>query len=214
MANYRGTPARRSPGTSRSGVMAWIAVIATLINALVRLFGLFKKSGAGSGRTTTSRSDDAANVPAPTQRTSTQTRGRDEAVPAPVRAKPVSAKAGPRVDDGGIGDLYRQQRGDVVVTASGTVVKMLPDDTDTSDGSEQHQKFLVELPAAPGADAITIRICHNLKFGRLPIAEGDAIRFKGEYEYTELGGTVHWTHRDPRGTHEDGYIELNGTRYE
>lgn len=190
--------------------MAWVAVIATLINAIVRLFGLFKKSGAG--KTTTSRSDDNANVPAPTQRTSTQTRGRDE--PAPVRAKPAPAPAGSRVDDGGIAELYRQQRSDVVVTASGTIVKILPDDTDTSDGSEMHQKWLVELPAARGQDSITIRICHNLKFGRVPVAEGDPIRFKGEYEYTELGGTLHWTHHDPRGTHEDGFIEHNGTRYE
>jgi hypothetical protein len=210
MANYRRPPARRSPGTSRTGVMAWIAVIATLINAIVRLFGLFRKSGAG--KQTTSRSDEPANVPAPTQRTSTSTRDRTT-TPASAKSKPPAAAAS-GTDDGGIGDLYRQQRGDVVVTASGTIVKILPDDDDTSDGSEKHQKFLVELPASAGDDAITIRICHNLKFGRVPVAEGDTIRFKGEYEYTELGGTLHWTHHDPRGTHEDGYIEHNGTRYE
>lgn len=190
--------------------MAWIAVIATLINAIVRVFGLFKKTGAG--KTTTSRSDDNANVPAPTQRTSSST--RDRAEPAPTRGRSTPVATGPRADDGGISDLYRQQRSDVVVTASGTIVKILPDDEDTSDGSEMHQKWLVELPSAAGQDTLTIRICHNLKFGRVPVAEGDRIRFKGEYEYTELGGTLHWTHHDPRGTHEDGYIEHNGTRYE
>lgn len=189
--------------------MAWVAVIATLINAIVRLFGLFKKSSGG--RTTSSRSDDAASVPGPTQRSSTATRDR----PAPARAssKPAPASTA-RVDDGGISELFRQQRSDVVVEGAGTIVKILPDDTDTSDGSEQHQKWLVELPAAPGNDTITIRICHNLKFGRVPVAEGDAIRFKGEYEWTELGGTLHWTHHDPRGSHEDGFIDHNGTRYE
>ncbi|MFT3787756.1 MAG: DUF3465 domain-containing protein [Tepidisphaeraceae bacterium] len=190
--------------------MQWIAIITTLLNALMRLYGMFFKKGGSGGSTpasstTTSRSDDRATVPGPAAPSS---RSRQ----APPPSMPTS-KAGQ--SDGGIGELFKQQRSDVQVTASGIVVKVLPDDTDTSDGSEQHQKFLVELPpAGPNADAVTIRICSNLKFGRIPVAEGERVSFCGEYEWTEYGGTVHWTHRDPRGTHPDGWIEHNGRRYE
>jgi len=92
------------------------------------------------------------------------------------------------------------------------VVKILPDDDDDSDGSSKHQKLLVEVGA--GAQKVTIRVCHNLDFGRIPVREGDVISFRGEYEWKELGGTIHWTHHDPRGVHEDGWIEHDGKRYE
>ena len=47
----------------------------------------------------------------------------------------------------------------------------------------------------------------------MPVREDDVISFRGEYEYTEQGGTIHWTHHDPRGTHEDGWIEYDGKQY-
>ena len=104
--------------------------------------------------------------------------------------------------------MFQQKRSDVVVTASGTVVKLLPDDDDDSDGSGKHQVFLVEL-----LTGITVKISHNVEFGRVPVQEGQVVSFRGEYEWTEKGGTIHWTHHDPRGSHEGGWIELDGTRY-
>lgn len=94
--------------------------------------------------------------------------------------------------------------------AEGLIVKVLPDDEDTSDGSEQHQKFLVELAVV---ERLTIKICHNLKFGRAPAREGQSVRFRGEYEYSDKGGSVHWTHHDPKQWHEDGWVEIDGQRY-
>jgi hypothetical protein len=37
------------------------------------------------------------------------------------------------------------------------------------------------------------------------------VKLHGQYEWTENGGTVHWTHRDNRGSHEAGWIEFKGT---
>jgi hypothetical protein len=199
---------RRSP--NRSGPRPqWLAIIATLvtaINAIVRMFGLFKKKG---GSTTTSRSNEPASVPS---RAPTSKPGK---LPRPGGGAAVDDGPEPVGSDGGIGKLFKNKQSDVIVQASGTIVKILPDETDTSDGSGMHQKFLVELmPAGPREDPITIKIAHNFKFGRVPAKEGDTVSFKGEYEWTEYGGTVHWTHHDPRGVHADGFIELDGKRYE
>jgi len=108
----------------------------------------------------------------------------------------------------GIAKLFADRQGDTIVTSHGVIVKVLRDDLDDSDGSGQHQQFLVEV-----AGDVTVRIAHNLKFGRVPVDEGHTIRFKGEYEWNDRGGCVHWTHHDPKGWHEDGWIEHAGKRY-
>jgi hypothetical protein len=197
------TSRRRASGRS-SRRPQWLVVattVATLINALVRLFRVFG-SRRGGTRTTSSVPPPVGVPPEkPTSSRSTtrpRTSGRD--TPHPQATQPGS--------DGGIIRLFQQRRSDVVVTASGKIVKILPDDTDDSDGSGQHQVFLVEL-----LTGITVKVCHNLAFGRAPVQEGQVVSFKGEYEYTERGGTIHWTHHDPKGWHEDGWIELEGKRY-
>lgn len=192
---YRSSPR----GPSRKPQWLVIAgTIATLINALVRIFGLFKKKST----TTTSRTSDGPRPPV----SSAPPRSRQSAPPARADTSAPSATG----SDGGIPALFKNKQSDRIVQASGTVVKVLPDDEDTSDGSEMHQKFLVELS---DRDRTTIKIAHNLKFGRVPVREGEVVSFRGEYEYTDFGGTVHWTHKDPRGTHEDGWIEYNGKQY-
>jgi hypothetical protein len=191
---------RRSPSYGRSPTRRpqWLVIaagVATLFNTLMRLFKMFKGKSSG-GTTTTDRNAPVGQAPRRSSGRRTE------------KAQPqVAAPAG---SDGGIPTLFKQQRSDVVVTATGTIVKILPDETDTSDGSGMHQKFLVELA---DRDQTTIKIAHNLEFGRVPVREGDVVAFRGEYEWTELGGTVHWTHHDPIGRHEDGWIEFNGKRY-
>lgn len=107
-----------------------------------------------------------------------------------------------------IKSLFESGKSDEVITGEGTVVHILPDDND----GDRHQRLLVDVQPNEG-DTITIKISHNIDLAdRLPIEEGDRIRFKGEYEWNDQGGVIHWTHHDPRGTHEDGWIEANGRR--
>lgn len=106
-----------------------------------------------------------------------------------------------------IDKAFRNRQSDLIVVEEGRVFKVLADDTKGS----QHQRFLVEL-----SSGLTILIAHNIdlapRVSRLK--SGDFIRFKGEYEWNEKGGVVHWTHHDPAKRHTGGWVELDGKRYE
>lgn len=145
----------------------------------------------------------------------------DEA-PVAVESEPASAPAEPRVvetgpvpassgsasvyDDGGIIEHERARRSDVIVEAQGVIVHILPDDNEGS----RHQRFLLDV-----SPDLTIKVSHNIDLApRVPIDEGDVVRVRGEYEWNDLGGVVHWTHHDPRGWHEDGWIEHDGRLYQ
>ncbi|HRK29727.1 MAG TPA: DUF3465 domain-containing protein [Tepidisphaeraceae bacterium] len=130
--------------------------------------------------------------------------------PAVEKVPPAKPDATPTITgDGGIGKLFREQKSNVIVTTGGTIAKVLPDDNVTSDGSSRHQRWIVRLTTGD-----TVLIAHNIDLAdRVPVKEGDVIKFKGEYEFTQQGGVVHWTHHDPRGRRQDGWIEFNGKQY-
>lgn len=106
-----------------------------------------------------------------------------------------------------IAELHRKKRSDVIVTDTGIIVKVLPDDNEGS----RHQRFLVEVDHTD----VTIKIAHNIDLApRVPAREGDRLTFRGEYEYNDLGGAFHWTHHDPKKWREGGWIDHEGQRYE
>jgi hypothetical protein len=102
---------------------------------------------------------------------------------------------------------FRNHASAVMVTAEGTVDRTLADDT----SGDRHQRFIVKLPSS-----LTVLVAHNIDVApRIPgVAAGATVKLHGQYEWTEKGGTVHWTHRDHRGSHEAGWIEFKGIRYE
>ncbi len=49
---------------------------------------------------------------------------------------------------------------------------------------------------------------------QVPVVVGDRIAVQGELvPQTRYGPLVHWTHHDPDHRHQDGFIDLRGTRY-
>jgi len=49
---------------------------------------------------------------------------------------------------------------------------------------------------------------------RVPLWAGGAVTVRGEYEWNERGSVLHWTHHDPDGRHDPGWIEHAGERYQ
>ncbi|MBN1603700.1 MAG: DUF3465 domain-containing protein [Chitinispirillaceae bacterium] len=87
------------------------------------------------------------------------------------------------------------------------ITRILPDDT----VGDRHQRMIVRL-----GNNQTLLIAHNIDLAfRVPNpATGKKLRFCGEYAWNDEGGVVHWTHKDPAGVHDDGYLEYQGKRYE
>jgi hypothetical protein len=96
---------------------------------------------------------------------------------------------------------------DQMIYQQGIVWKMLQDDNKGS----RHQKFIVKLN-----NEQTLLISHNIDLaGRIPdLQNNDSIIFKGEYEWNRKGGVVHWTHHDPKGKHENGFLIHKGVKYQ
>ena len=127
--------------------------------------------------------------------------------PAQTREASGPRDATTRDDPRPTAEAFRQKVSDRILVDGGRVVKVLPDDNDGS----RHQRFIVQIQ--PG---LTVLVAHNIDLAPrvAGLREGDDVTFKGEYEYSEKGGVVHWTHHDPKGWHEDGWIEHRGQRYQ
>jgi hypothetical protein len=136
-----------------------------------------------------------------------------ESTPSSAPSRPASsAKASAparAADDVGaqrIAQAFAARESGFMVTLAATVEKVLPDDRDGS----RHQRFLVRLPFGP-----RLLVAHNIDLAeRVPVAPGVRLRLRGQYEWTDRGGVLHWTHRDPDGNHPGGWIDVEGRRVE
>lgn len=113
----------------------------------------------------------------------------------------------PAADPGGlrIAQAFAERESGFMTTVEGTVAKLLPDDREGS----RHQRFLLRVEGAPRS----LLVAHNIDLAeRVPVERGDRLRLRGQFEWNEKGGVLHWTHRDPEGRHPGGWIEIEGRR--
>ena len=110
-------------------------------------------------------------------------------------------------DNEKIQQAFREQKSDIQVQSSGRVKAILRDDNDGS----RHQKFILEL-----GNGQTVLVAHNIDLSpRLDdLEKGEIVQFYGEYEYSQQGGVIHWTHHDPQKTHADGWLKYKGRTYQ
>jgi len=114
-------------------------------------------------------------------------------------------------EEGAVYRAWAEQRSYVEVTAQGSVARVLGIRTGPSG---PHEGFLLHLRGADG-HGLTVRVEDNVAItGPVPIAAGDDLTVRGEYIYDARGGVIHWTHHDPRGRHQSGYLDVGGRRYQ
>jgi len=69
---------------------------------------------------------------------------------------------------------------------------------------DRHQRFILRLSSGQ-----TLLIVHNLDLApRAPVERGSRATVRGEYEWNEQGGVIHWTHHDPDGRRPGGWIRV------
>ncbi len=138
----------------------------------------------------------SSGSPAPVERGT-----EPSSVPAPV----PSADGRGSSSESLIERAFAERRSDVLVTVPGKVSRVLADDLKGS----RHQRFILEL-----AGGHTVLVAHNIDLAdRVPLRRGDSVEVRGEYEWNQRGGVIHWTHHDPQGRHQDGWIRHRGRTY-
>ncbi|MCB9497053.1 MAG: DUF3465 domain-containing protein [Fibrobacteria bacterium] len=111
-----------------------------------------------------------------------------------------------RTSDEALSRAFREGTSDLQVLVRGSVSRILADDL----SGDKHQRFIVKLSSGQ-----TLLVAHNIDLAeRVPVKVGMWVYLYGEYEWNAEGGVVHWTHKDPGGTHVDGWIQAEGVRYE
>jgi len=118
----------------------------------------------------------------------------------------LRAKIGLTADDSAmIERAYADHISNIVVETDAVVTLIKPDLEDL----ERSQVFVVTLD-----NGHRVEVMHNLDVAQgVPVRRGAKIRVRGEYDWTPQGGVIHWTHNDPTGQREGGWIEYEGKRY-
>jgi hypothetical protein len=92
------------------------------------------------------------------------------------------------------------------IEVTGFVKKLLSDDND----GLRHQRFIIDAGSHR-----SLLVAHNIDLaGRVPVGMGDRVQVRGMYEWNELGGLVHWTHHDPHGVEDGGYVRYRTRVYD
>ena len=154
-------------------------------------------------------------VPTQTQ-PQTQAGKRQSGQPQPEqseskKSQPKQPKSDRQAGQGSAEQILQQafenQQSDIQVKGAGTVLKTLPDDNQGT----RHQRFILKLSSGQ-----TLLVAHNIDLADKikGLKKGDKVGFYGEYEWSEQGGVLHWTHHDPAGRHTDGWLEHNGRVYQ
>ena len=104
-----------------------------------------------------------------------------------------------------LAEAYRERSSGIVVESEGLVERILADDREGT----PHQRFILRLSGDH-----TVLVSHNLDLAsRVPVSEGEVVQFRGQYEWNEQGGVVHWTHHDPNDRRPGGWIRHEGVLY-
>jgi len=99
--------------------------------------------------------------------------------------------------------LIQNRQSDKVITVDAKVINILADDNK----GDRHQRLILK------SGKYTLLLAHNIDLApRVPVKKGDVLQVRGEYEWNEKGGVIHWTHRST-SKHPNGWIIHNNKKY-
>jgi hypothetical protein len=109
-------------------------------------------------------------------------------------------------EKGSVEDAFQTRKTGIMLTTEGVVEKVLIDEAEGS----RHQRFVIRLRSGQ-----SLLVVHNLDLAPRvdDLQVGAPVKLRGEYLWSDKGGRVHWTHKDPTGRHAAGWIEVRGRRY-
>lgn len=109
--------------------------------------------------------------------------------------------------ENGVERAFERHESNVQVMGEGVVTRLLADDT----SGLPHQRFIVRIPSGK-----TVLIEYNTDVAPriADLKAGDRVSFAGEYIWNDQGGLVHWTHHDPAGRHQPGWIKHGEKTYQ
>jgi hypothetical protein len=98
------------------------------------------------------------------------------------------------------------------VTVEGTVAQT---PHVSSGATGRHEDFIIEVSSGAGEQQL-IHVAHNIDIApEVPLQEGMDIIVHGELDIDRSGPVIHFTHHDPRGRHQPGFIRIkNGPTYD
>lgn len=105
-----------------------------------------------------------------------------------------------------LADAYFNKESGMMAEVQGQVTRLIMDEEE----SAREQKFVIYAISGQ-----SLLVTHDLsRSDRIPVAIGDKVMVRGEYVWSEPGGTLVWTTRDNGSGGRNGWIEHKGERYD
>ncbi|MEE4293256.1 MAG: DUF3465 domain-containing protein [Xanthomonadales bacterium] len=101
---------------------------------------------------------------------------------------------------------YYEEQSGIMVEATGEVVRVLGEKKDDS----SMQWFQMRTPSGQ-----RLLVGHDHGLGeRIPLNPQDTVTVRGQYEWSETGGTIRQTERDRSLERQHGWVEYDGRKYD
>ena len=105
-----------------------------------------------------------------------------------------------------IESAFHQQQSGLMVEVDGQVVRIL----EAHELRERYQEFIIRL-----RNGQSVHIVHDMAYAdEIPLSIGDQVLVRGEYRWSENGGTISYTYRDRSMQRRHGWIDHRGDRYQ
>lgn len=102
-------------------------------------------------------------------------------------------------------EAFQYRRSGFMAEVRGSVIRMLQ----TEKAAPYLQKFTLRMQHGQ-----TVLVIHNRESGgEVPLSIGDEVLVRGEYLWSETGGTIRFTERDFSAQRRHGWIEHKGQVY-